>query len=433
MRSKPALPSELEQALAHHLLDRLPLTFQPLFRQQLERWHSLFPFEQRYLLRVLTYLQRLNQNDFETLFRGILEIEKRMDLGHGDFVTQTNTIGNASLLARSPYYQQWRQAVQVVFERIDRDASAVETAGGVQQGNRLILLILPSGLPLDPQTVWAKWAGIGQEIDLDLPPPSGPNAMLQSLFGAPNDGNAAKPRLIDVLARKSNREITDVWAIEAGNQLWDLLGGIDGEQGKPAAMTLSWARLKACREGMAGQINKIRKDLADADAVYARLRTVDVSALCPPEIRSDPVACDFTREVFLSGNGALIFGSAFVEWASAENLRLARPSVLMACFGIRNKPKPFTSVAVFENQERASPLPDVEDLEGSKLDAEILARYIWLASGRYPEYKTRTALLCLAENVPRALLSAPPDFPLDRGKLPVKIERLGEALADWLA
>ncbi|HEV2352021.1 MAG TPA: hypothetical protein VG028_19490 [Terriglobia bacterium] len=432
MKSKPALPPELEQALAHHLLDRLPLTFQPFFRQQLGRWQYLFPFEQRYLLRILTYLQNLNQHEFETLFRGILEIEKRMDLGHHEFVTSANTIGNASLLARSPYYQQWRQAVQVVFDRIDRDTPAAESARGARSENRLIMLILPDRLPIDPQTVWAKWAGIGQEIDLDLAQPSAPHAMLHTLFGASSEADTGKPRLLDVLAQRSGRNLKDVWAIEAGTQLWELLGGIDPKREKPAAMTLSWARLKAFREGLSEQINGIRKDLADADAVYARLRTIDVSAWCPPEIGTDPVVRDFTRELFLSGNGALIFGSAFVEWAAAENLRLARPSVLVACFGIRNKPKPFTSVAVFENQDKASPLPDVEDLPGSMLDAEVLARYVWWASARYPEYKTRTAILCLAENVPRALLSAPPDFPLERGKQHVKLERLGEALADWL-
>jgi hypothetical protein len=71
---------------------------------------------------------------------------------------------------------------------------------------------------------------------------------------------------------------------------------------------------------------------------------------------------------------------------------------MVARFGMRSKPKPFTSIAVFENQQRISSLPDVDDPENSAIDAVILARYIWLSASRYPE-QSRTMCLCVSEHL----------------------------------
>jgi hypothetical protein len=48
---------------------------------------------------------------------------------------------------------------------------------------------------------------------------------------------------------------------------------------------------------------------------------------------------------------------------------------------MRSKPKLFTGIAIFENQQTISPIPDVDDPQGSAIDAVILARYI---SGKPP-------------------------------------------------
>jgi hypothetical protein len=106
--------------------------------------------------------------------------------------------------------------------------------------------------------------------------------------------------------------------------------------------------------------------------------------------------------------------------------------VLVAHFGTRNKPKPFTSVAVFENQEKASPALDEEDLAGSAVDAEMLAYYVWLAAGRFPEYYARTACLCFGEDLPEVYVVAPPEFPLLRVSEPLRLEEVSNILGSWL-
>jgi hypothetical protein len=74
---------------------------------------------------------------------------------------------------------------------------------------------------------------------------------------------------------------------------------------------------------------------------------------------------------------------------------------------MRSKPKPFTSIAIFENQQRVSTLPDVDDPENSAIDAAILARYVWLAASRYPEQE-HTLCLCVSEHLNSAYMILPP-------------------------
>ncbi|HVN18466.1 MAG TPA: hypothetical protein VMU05_06820, partial [Dongiaceae bacterium] len=142
---------------------------------------------------------------------------------------------------------------------------------------------------------------------------------------------------------------------------------------------------------------------------------------------------EYLRTLYLSGNGALIYGNSFVEWGASEALRRARPDVLIACFGVRSKPKPFTSVAVFENPDQINPMPAVDDLPGSALDAQILSLYVWLAASRYEEYRTNAACVCLAESLSEAYVIAPPKFDLLHQPEPIPLERFRSALVEWLS
>ena len=99
---------------------------------------------------------------------------------------------------------------------------------------------------------------------------------------------------------------------------------------------------------------------------------------------------------------------------------------------MQSKPKPFTGIALFENQEKISLLPDVDDPENSAIDAAILARYVWLAACRYPEY-SRTLCLCVSEHLNTAYIVAPPEMDLDTSgaRLPRRISSSGSA--SWVA
>ncbi len=421
------LPEKLQQALNKGLLKRLPITFQPLTHQQLREWDVLFPYERQSIVRLLLYLADLNEQQFAELFREVVQLEEKMGVRSWQFSTEEQTILNASQLARSRYYQDWRKAVRKVFDAAEQHGESEKSAGAV--GNRLILMILPQVLQLEREKVWEKWQGIGRPVRLDLAMSRETQSAAEALLSAGEGG-----RLLEVMSHRPNASAADTWVLDAGASLVDCaLRQTPSGSSAPTALLLSNERLNKLRQNFSREENTMRKDLADADAVFDRLRKADVTGWCPPEVASVPVIREFLRSLYLSGNGALILSNSFVEWSASEAFRRARPSFVMAQFGVRSMPKPFTSVAVFENPDEVNPLPAVDDLPGSALDAQMLALYVWLAASRYDEYLRNTVCLCIAESLSEAYVVAPPEFALWHETEPVTLDRLRTTLIRWLA
>ncbi len=418
--------AQLEDALNTGVLRRLPLTFLPFVNQQLGQWEYLFPNERNSVERLLIYVASLNENESSGLFRDVVALEDKMGVRHWRFSTTEQTIENSSELARSPYFQDWRRAVQSVFDASDRRAQQAQRTPESLR-HRLVLLELPRVLPLNPAKVWRPWQGIGRTVGLDLNSAGAGTAPLATLLR----GTSPEIGLLDAPQNRSSSVHADAWVIDAGRELIDSIATHDYLPNS-APVLLSYSRLDSYRENFSHEMNTIRKDLADADAVWNRLRKVDVAAWCPPEVAIDAAVSEFVRSLYLSGNGAVIFGNSFVEWAASEAFRRARPSFLAARFGVRSKLKPFTGVAIFENPDQVNPLPSVDDLEGSAIDAQMLALYVWLAAARYNEYQRSTVCICIAESLSQAYVVAPPEFNLEQGPRPLPLEHLGRALHNWI-
>src|SRR5208282_1944621 len=110
----------------------------------------------------------------------------------------------------------------------------------------------------------------------------------------------------------------------------------------------SYAALKPFRDKFLAELNKTPKDIQATDQIISNLRLESWEGwgLWPAEVANLPRLRKFVIDLFLSGNGSLIFSNAFVEWAASEALRRARPSVMVIRFGMRAKPKPFTGIAI---------------------------------------------------------------------------------------
>ena len=421
------LPDNLQEALDRGVLNRLPLTFLPFVNQQLNQWEFLFPNERGSVERLLLYVARLSPQESTALFRDVVDLEDKMGVRHWQFSTNEQTIRNSSELARSPYFQEWRRAVQAVFDAADRNA--LETKGTSRVVNRLILLDIPANLPLSEASAWRRWQGIGRPVKINFAETgSGAGAMERLLAGGASSGGVAMPGLLHATLNRENAAPAATWVVDAGSSLVESVAPKSG-----GAILLSYQRLDQYRQSFSHEMNTMRKDLADADAVFDRLRKVDVLPWCPPEVATDPAVREFVRSLYLSGNGAVIFGNSFVEWAASEAFRRARPTLLAARFGVRSKPKPFTGVAVFDNPDQVNPLPSIEDFEGSAVDAQMLALYVWLAASRYEEYQRSTVCLCLAESLSQGYVVGPPEFALADDHGAVGMDRLSTALREWIS
>jgi len=277
-------------------------------------------------------------------------------------------------------------------------------------------------------------AGNGRPLNLDLTLPTDSASTFELLLtGMPSGFGRRTGGLLEAAQSRPGISSADTWVVDAGRSLIDAIVAQQAPaQIETRAVLLSNARLDNYRQNFSHEMNTMRKDLADADAVFDRLRKVKVEAWCPQEVAADPAIREFVRSLYLTGNGAVIFGNSFVEWAASEALRRARPSFLAAQFGMRSKPKPFTGVAVFDNPDQVNPLPAVDDLQGSAADAQMLALYVWLAASRYQQYQHATVCVCLAESISQAYVVAPPEFGLWQEKQPISFDRLRHALHTWI-
>ena len=429
MQAEARLSKTLQDAMDAGAIKRLPLTFLPFVNQQLSQWNYLFPNERQSVERLLLYVGSLNPEQSAALFHDVVELEDKMGVRHWQFSTAEQTIQNSSQLAGSPYFQEWRRAVQAVFDAAD--AYAVKANGPARAAaNRLVLLELPRALPLDALNVWRRWQGIGKPVKLDLAPTARSQSPLEFLLG----GTPGTPGgLLDTARSRPKSLPADTWVVDAGRSLVDSVVGMQAGATPASAILLSYARLDQYRQNFSHEMNTMRKDLADADAVFDRLRKVDVTQWSPAEVNAEPAVREFVRSLYLTGNGAVIFGNSFVEWAASEAFRRARPTLLAAKFGVRSKPKPFTGVAVFDNPDQVNPLPAVDDLPGSAADAQILALYVWLAALRYDEYQRSTVCVCVAESLSQAYVVAPPEFNLAGLNEPLTLVKLRVALQAWIA
>src|ERR1019366_6630220 len=433
MKTADGLSQNLQDALNKDVLKRLPFTFLPFVNEQLQKWQYLFPNERRSVQRLLLYVDSLSAQQSSAIFKNVVQLEEKMEVRHWQFSTSEQTIQNSSELARSPYFQEWRGAVQGVFDGAVR--FVFNTKAPVKPRNRLVLLNIPQPLPLDPSTPWRRWQGIGKPVDVDLAILGKSQGALEFLLaGIAAEGNGPPKGLLDTTRRSSESRPADTWVVEAGRSLIDsVLKRDPSTSTAPKSILLSNDRLESYRQSFSHEMNTMSKDLADADAVFDRLRKVDVTPWCPPEVAADPAVREFVRSLYLSGNGAVIFGNSFVEWSASEAFRRARPSFLAAKFGVRAKPKPFTGVAVFDNPDQVNPAPSVDDLTGSAADAEILALYIWLAALRYEEYQHSTVCVCLAESIAQPYIVGPPDFTATLKADSASLPQLSAALARWLS
>ena len=366
------------------VVERLPITIRPALNQQLSQWETLFPYEQGRVANFMKGVETFSPSALSALTAPLWALEAKMGVKNWNFTEAYDTIENASQLARSEYYGEWRREVQRVFDAVN--AAARDSMPSHAERTRLILLVLPRRLPVDPQSAWKQWDPRGHEIKI--------SDDSQRLCELAMKGQPSLPGIATLAARQGSIESSDVWLIDAEAKL----SGMLAPPSTSAASLLSYAALKPFRDRFLAELNKAPKNIRATDEVYASLRVEswDGWGLWPAEIANQPRLRKFVIDLFLSGNGALIFSNAFVEWAASEALRRARPPVMVIRFGMRSKPKPFTSIAIFENQQRVSSLPDVDDPENSAIDAAILARYVWLSASRYPEGE-QTLCLCLSE------------------------------------
>jgi len=395
----PAVSDTIRRIIERGLFERLPMTFATYTFDRIRDWGMLFPAEQSYFERLLGLLDRSEPALVSRLFTPLSELEQRMGLDPGKWNTRQFTLGHVDFLQRSPHYAEWRRRIAGIFEKID---PLLEQEIAHRGRPRLVIVTAPSEVPVAPAQMWKRIEKAGKRIGLEAP---------------------AEPELLSGLGA-GLLERYSAWLIEAG-AVFPPLG--------QNAIRLSYEVLEPYRTALMDAVRKMldAKQIRGPQQLGAELKSLKTPPPAGP-VGQDPLIADFLRSVLLAGNGTLLINNTFVEWATIQAVRRARPTVAVVSFGVRNKVKPFSSLLIYTDQETSSPIPTQTDTLGTYVDLEVFYQYIWQEFEKYAEYRSNTVYVFAGIGMDEMLVIAPPDFSLMAGNNRQTLPRVGAALKEWI-
>jgi hypothetical protein len=383
----------LQKLIDSGLFERIPATFSTFFFEQIKDWDTLFPAERSYFERLFTLISKLPPEDFEELFSPLRMLEPKMGVNEKNWPRRSFTLDQVDFLNRNALYADWRAAITKIFARLDPVLDEEIRRRGRP---RLAVVLSPAELPVGPDRLWTRLNG--RRIALESPLESAAHvAPLLSL------GEAAS---------------YDRWLIQASTGM------------TTPVTTLDYDALAAYRRRLMDDVRKVveNEQIRGPRELGMRLRRMKILA-SEGALASDAVLAEFTRAVLLAGNGTLLINNTFVEWATIQAIRRARPAITVSAFGVRNKLKPFSSLLIYADQEEANPIPTQVDTLGTYVDLEVFYQYIWQEFEKYAEYQRNTVYIFAAEGMDAVLVIAPTDFSLPAKTTP---ERLAAAAREWM-
>ncbi|MBM3785478.1 MAG: hypothetical protein FJW30_14020 [Acidobacteria bacterium] len=381
---------KLKALIGKGLFDRIPVSFSTFFFDQIKDGSTLFPAEADYYERLFTLIDALPAAEFDALFAPLRAIETKMGINEKTWPRRAFTLDQVDFLNRNPHYAEWRGEVAGLFSKLD---PVLDDQTRRKGRPRLVLVVSPPELPVGPDRLWTKLGG------------------RRVMLSSPLDPSA---HFASILAEKA-RQPYDHWLIQAGREFNAAAGTV----------ALDYEALAAYRQELMDEVRQIveKEQVRGPRELGVRLRQIK------PAANNDPIMAEFTRSVLLAGNGTLLINNTFVEWATVQAVRRARPSLLVASFGIRNKMKPFSSLLIYADQEKSSVIPTQGDMLGTYVDLEMFYLYIWQEFEKYAEYVRNTVFVFAAGGMDEVRVVAPPDFPAAEKMEPAALAR---QMRDWM-
>ncbi len=417
-------PSPLIQTLIEKgLFDQLPVTFSTYCFDQIKEWNLLFQAERDYFERLFGLIGRSDSKLVEELYVPLREVEKKMGVNEKVWPKRQFTLDQVDFLNRSAYYPEWRRTIAQIFSRLDPILD--EEVAKVGRA-RLVIVISPAELPVDSNRMWTRFKKHGKLVPLAFSAEDDVRDYLPQVLTGAKRKNRQKT-LLELYAASKAKAPHEAWVIEAESELSEM--ALDSR----GLVKLSYFALHRYRTRLMSEVDKVLKtqDIRGPRQLGDRLKQLKVLP-SEDEAASDPILAEFLRSILLSGNGTLLINNTFVEWATIQAVRRARPSVVLVSFGIRNKIKPFSSLLIYTQQETTTPVPTQMDTLGSYVDLEVLTHYVWMEFEKYPEYRRNTVYYFMGEGLDEMLLLAPPDFPLLTSKSPIALPELFAQAKYWL-
>jgi hypothetical protein len=365
------------------VLRAMPLALLPLVLRQLVRYDWSFPAEQQQLKSQFDWLKQRDAAALLAVMASFSAIPLSSKLRRGDWLNNPQRFSQqmTAELWSTNSIDAYHAAAQKYQQDLDR---AFDPA--VPGIPRLTIVVVGRNTQPDRMVLFRKLMPYG------------------TLFTHvdPARGLEEISKTVRARAQKQSQKYAH-WYIDGG----ELYEGIKSSDGITAT---SYGQLipAALREFA------LMKALTRNQTVGVETVTSYVAGLSPEDLGLKGTAADATLRYFetsllTEGAGCQIFSTTFVQWAARECLRRAQPRTLLARYTSRQM------LAPMEQLLSRDPRQQGQDTEGSLVDADMGAYYIWIDQSRLAGADQSSFLawseesnlaIAIAPSIPRGKTSA---------------------------
>ncbi len=330
-----------------NLLRNLPPILTPLLLREIKAYDWKFPAEQKEVDVQLAYLRSLGEDHLQQSMAGFARIQLPPELTDSDWANAPEVFSqhlSAALWATNQIDSFRAASIRYVNEY---QATAPSEPLPVR---RLTIVVLGEGVRETSYPLFGKLREHGvyyTNVEAD----GGVNKLLAA-----------------VLTRQRAHPIQFAhWYVDGGN----------GVRVNDAGLTcVSYASLAPLRLAVLNKLRAIGQTAKGPERLQESLTSMQ------PEqfgltVRAETATMDhFQLSVFTEGSGTQLYSTTFVQWTAHELLRRAQPLTTLVRFAPRQKQRPMDELLADEGE--AFPV----DPEGSLVDADMGAYYIWLNQRR---------------------------------------------------
>ncbi len=370
------------------LLRKFPPVFIPLFLREVKAYDWKFPAEQKDLDAQFTYLRSLSGEQLQQIMESFNQIELPAELTGSDWVNAPEVFSAhlSALLWATDQVDSFRAASTQYVNRY-RAATPSEQLSL----KRLTMVVLGEGVKETNYPLFRKLREHG-------------------VYFTAVDTEGGMARLLEVVsARIRSHPIPFAhWYVDGGN----------GLQSSDAGLTcVSYAALAPLRLAVLKKVRTIGQAAGGPEGVQQSLFSLQPEEFGLTGSGKTSVMDHFQVSIFTEGSGTQLYSTTFAQWTAHELLRRAQPLTTLVRFAPRQRQRPMDEMLA--DQGESFPL----DPEGSLVDADMGAYYIWLNTLRLPE-SDQASFLVLFEDHQEALIVSPA---LRRGAVsnePIGMEKL---------
>ncbi len=370
------------------ILRQLSLVLAPLLLQEVSAYDWKFPAERQEIDAQFSYLGSLTPQELRDIMKPFAAIQVSSVLSDIDWITYPQVFSEqlSAALWATGQVEAFREAsIQYVnaYHRLHPPLSPPVP--------RLTMVIIGQGVTIASFPLFRKLRPYGVYYSA-IQPTNGRESLVRALTARANAHPMAYGH----------------WCVD---------GGEPNEPVATGVTSISYGGLKKLRLAVVEKMRTLGRESGGPEGLQKMMRELDPSQFKDTDDATDPVMSRFRLSIFSEGSGTQFYSTTFAEWTARELFRRAQPLSALIRFAPRQVQLSFDEMILDQNGVVAV------DPQGSLMDADIGAFYIWLNQRRLPENE-KSVFLGWFEDHPEAVMIAPHGSPGTESHEQVSLDEL---------